>query len=84
MKVGKDIGCTKPSSILKKGNNTMEEIKWYDPNEKGFTIYLCSRSVKHEFAWFKTEKEAVEFCEMYNWEYTDENTFVWDMEIEED
>ena len=32
---------------------------------------------------FATEKEAVDFCNYYEWEIVDENGFGWDLEYEQ-
>lgn len=31
-----------------------------------------------------TENEAIEICESYNWQYMDENCFVWSMDYVEE
>lgn len=49
-----------------------------------FKIVMVSRSVKHDFMGGLSFAEAQELCEFYNWEYMDENGFVWDLEIEDD
>lgn len=35
------------------------------------------------FAGFETEEEAEAFCELYDWEFKDENDFVWKLYVEE-
>ena len=39
---------------------------------------------KHDFAVGLSEKEAVELCDSYGWEYSEDGGYVWDLEIEED
>lgn len=48
-----------------------------------YVVYIKAGDVKHETARFSTMEEAEKFCEASNWEYRDENEFVWDMDIEE-
>lgn len=48
-----------------------------------FKIVRRAMSVRYDFITDLTEEEAVEICNHYNWEWADENTFVWDLEIEE-
>ena len=47
-----------------------------------FTVFIESGSVKRYFASFYTKIEAEVFCNENNWEYKDENEFVWDMYYE--
>lgn len=47
-----------------------------------FQVYIKSGVVKKEFTEFQTEAEAEGFCKSYDWEYVDENGFVWDMDYE--
>ena len=37
--------------------------------------------IHHLLTWFDTEEEAEEFCEENEWEYKDDNDFVWNLEI---
>ena len=49
-----------------------------------FTVYIKSAgNVKRYFTEFKTEAEAKDFCIENNWEYKDENDFVWGLDYEE-
>ena len=49
-----------------------------------FTVFIGSAGgTKLYLASFYTELEAASFCNDYNWEYKDENGFVWDMDYEE-
>ena len=48
-----------------------------------FTVFIESAGgTKRYLASFDTELEAESFCNDYNWEYKDENEFVWDMDYE--
>lgn len=51
------------------------------PPEKTCKVYLVAGSVKRIFH-EGTEKECREVCELYHWEFQDENEFIWNMEIE--
>ena len=49
-----------------------------------FTVFIESAGgTKRYLAGFYTELEAELFCNDHNWEYKDENGFVWDMDYEE-
>ena len=49
-----------------------------------FTVFIKSAGgTKRYLAGFYTELEAELFCNDHNWEYKDENEFVWDMDYEE-
>lgn len=53
--------------------------------DRGYTVYIVSGGgVKYSLIWFETEEEAEEFCDQNNWEWMDENGFVWYLEIEEE
>ena len=48
-----------------------------------FKVYIESAyGVKQEITEFAAESDAYNFCKEVNWEYTDENMFVWDMDYE--
>ena len=47
---------------------------------KEITIYMVASPVKYPFMTVENEKQALEFCEDNNWEWMDENGFVWDLE----
>ena len=46
------------------------------------TVWITSGTIRHEFAFFNTMSEAEEFCRMYDYEWIDENEFVWTFEID--
>ena len=49
-----------------------------------YPVYLVSEGgTKKEFTVCDTEQEAKDFCDNYDWEYKDENDFVWGMEYDE-
>ena len=48
-----------------------------------FTVYRRAGKVRYDIADFETEEEAIEFCEAWDWEMMDENTFVWDLDYYE-
>lgn len=48
-----------------------------------YIVYKHASTVRREVAEFETEEEAIEFCEAWNWEMMDENTFVWDLYYDE-
>jgi hypothetical protein len=49
-----------------------------------FEVYKeSSGGVKRYVTEFDTEEEAVEFCDSMDWEYVDENRFVWDLDYRE-
>ena len=45
-------------------------------------VYMYAGSVKY-MMFEGYEYDCIEFCEMYNWEITDENGFCWDLKIED-
>lgn len=53
-------------------------------DEKVWKVYMVSAYVKELLKTCETEDEAEEFCDDHDWEYTDENEFVWELEIEEE
>lgn len=48
-------------------------------NNNGYDVYIYAGATTRDFASFKTEEEAVAFCEAYGWEWVDENGFAWGM-----
>lgn len=49
-----------------------------------YPVYLSSgQGTKKLFSVCKTEQEAKDLCSQYNWQYMDENNFVWAMEYDE-
>lgn len=47
------------------------------------TIYMKAQTHRTEFCSTETIEEATKICELYNWEFEDENGFVWSLEIDE-
>ena len=48
-------------------------------------VYMVSgQGSEFVFQSCETEQEAVEICEEYGWEFTDDNGFTWNLEIRED
>jgi len=48
-----------------------------------FVVYAQVGKVRHWIAEFDTEDEAIDFCNMWNWEMIDDNTLVWDLDYYE-
>ena len=49
------------------------------------TVYMTSgQGCEFVFQHCKNEHEAVEICDGFGWEITDENGFCWSLEIRED
>ena len=49
-----------------------------------YNVYIQSGGdARYLIATFEDSAEAVEFCEAHNWSLTDENGFVWDLDIAE-
>lgn len=49
-----------------------------------FEVYLESAGgIKRYFTEFESEGEAQRFCEENNWEWLDENAFMWHMNYRE-
>lgn len=50
-----------------------------------YSVVIVSAGVKITLArGFVSELEGKEFCDRMNWQYLDENEFLWDLEVEED
>lgn len=49
-----------------------------------YKIQMSSCSVRKDYVGGLTEREAIDICEEYNWEYMDENGFVWSLDYVED
>ena len=49
-----------------------------------FKVQISSGWVRHDYICGLTEQEAIEICQENNWEYMDENEFVWNMDYVED
>lgn len=50
-----------------------------------FKVQIVSAGgVRYDLICGLTEQEAIDFCEENNWEYMDENCFVWDLDYVED
>ena len=47
-----------------------------------YQIIMVARSVKRPFLGGLSWQEASRMCDRYNWEWMDENGFVWDLEID--
>lgn len=47
-------------------------------------VYMESVSLKKEFATFSSYKDAVAFCEEHKWIWKDENSFEWDLSLDEE
>lgn len=46
-----------------------------------FKVYIESAyGVKKEITEFEAESDAYNFCKDFDWEYVDENMFVWNMD----
>ncbi len=60
------------------------KIKDENQTDKEYPVYLESGGgIRKLFATFGTEREAADFCASHDWEWTDENQFVWNMDYEE-
>lgn len=52
--------------------------------KKEYHVYIESGGgTKRHLGTFQTEQEAFDFCENNNWQWMDENAFVWNMGYEE-
>ena len=47
-----------------------------------YKIYMQSGLTVYVFASFDNYEDALEFCELYNWEYIDENGFQWSLDLD--
>ena len=56
----------------------------HESSAEGYAVMQISGSTKRCGGWFPTYKEAEEFCDYYDWEWMDENGFVWSLIIEEE
>ena len=48
-----------------------------------YNVYMVDDSAIYLLASFEDYDEACEFCQAHNYCYTDENGFVWDLELVE-
>lgn len=62
----------KPSRAVNPGR--MEDNMYNIYMQAGLTVYI--------FASFDNYDDALEFCELYNWEYIDENGFQWSLDLD--
>jgi hypothetical protein len=46
-------------------------------------VFMTNGSMRHLLDVFFTYEEALRFCRSFNWYWVDENSFCWDLEIEE-
>lgn len=44
---------------------------------------MRAQSARHIFCEVDNINEATEICNAYNWEFQDENGFVWELEIDD-
>lgn len=51
---------------------------------KYYNVVIKSQKTKYKLIEQMSYKEALRFCEEYNWEFKDGSEFVWDLDIEED
>lgn len=56
----------------------------YTIKEPTFKIVISTYRVKYTIAEGLTYPQARQFAEDYNWEFVDENDFIWDLDIEEE
>lgn len=49
---------------------------------KMYNIYMQAGLTVYVFASFDNYDDALEFCELYNWEYIDENGFQWSLDLD--
>lgn len=47
-----------------------------------YNIYMQAGTTVYIFASFDNYDDAFEFCELYNWEYIDENGFQWSLDLD--
>ena len=53
--------------------------------DQRFKVQMISPGgVRHDLYCDLTEREAIDYCEMHNWEYCDENCFVWSLDYVEE
>ena len=60
-----------------------ELVKEYTDKTKYFAVYRCAHNVKKRIFVTGSEEQAKQFCEDNNWEWRDENEFVWDLDYRE-
>lgn len=46
-----------------------------------YKVIICSLSVRHDLITDLTEEEAFNYCDEHDWTYTDENEFVWHLNL---
>jgi hypothetical protein len=51
--------------------------------QKDVIVVIEAQQHKEVFCHCRTMEEAIDICKMYDWEFTDENGFVWSMGIED-
>lgn len=57
-------------------------VEWYDIGEDHWRVDMVSAGgVKECLATFRTEEEALCFCDNNNWRWVDENEFEWSLEV---
>ena len=49
-----------------------------------FKIQISTGWISRDWCAGLTESEAIEICEIYNWEWYDEHEFRWDMDYVEE
>lgn len=47
-----------------------------------YNIYMQAGLTVYVFASFDNYDDALEVCELYNWEYVDENGFQWSLDLD--
>ena len=52
-------------------------------NTKYFAVYRCSQKVRERMFIAGSKEQARQFCENHNWQWKDENDFVWKLDYSE-
>lgn len=58
-------------------------VKEYMDETKYFAVYRCVHNVRQRMFVTDSEEQARLFCEANNWEWQDENDFVWSLDYRE-
>lgn len=48
-----------------------------------FVVYMYAGCVKHDLQVFENEIDAIDFCDVHDWHWLDENRFEWALDVRE-
>ena len=60
-----------------------EMVKEYMDETKYFAVYRYAHNVRERMFVTENKEQARQFCEDNNWEWRDENDFVWELDYTE-